>query len=115
MFISFVSPASYIQEGFDTPGFNASTWGQAAIMPAPLGVLVNQNQPPTRLIQSLTPLLITQPQPGIFVAHFERVVAGWVRLTATGPAKTLITIHFGEKLNVSHLIVSYSKWEDLTL
>uniref|UniRef100_A0A8H7XKY8 alpha-L-rhamnosidase n=1 Tax=Psilocybe cubensis TaxID=181762 RepID=A0A8H7XKY8_PSICU len=92
--------ASYIQNGFDSPGFNASAWGRASIMPDPLGVLVSQNQPPTRLIQSLNPTDITQPQPGIFVAHYERVVSGWVKLTASGSAKTLITIHFGEKLNV---------------
>lgn len=38
---------------------------------------------------------------GIYVVAFERVVAGWARITATGPANTLITIHFGEKQNVS--------------
>uniref|UniRef100_A0A8H8CDW4 alpha-L-rhamnosidase n=1 Tax=Psilocybe cubensis TaxID=181762 RepID=A0A8H8CDW4_PSICU len=97
--------ASYIQHGFDSPGFNASAWGQAAIMSAPLGTLVNQNQPPTRVVQSLLPVNITQPQTGIFVAHYERVVAGWVKLTASGPAKTLITIHFGEKLNPDGTVI----------
>jgi len=74
-------------------------------MSAPTSVLVNARNPPTRLIQTLTPVNITQPTPGIFVAHFARVVAGWVRLTATGPKKTLITIHFGEKLNVNLIIL----------
>ncbi|KAF9549702.1 alpha-L-rhamnosidase [Agrocybe pediades] len=91
--------ASFIQQGFDTPTFDASSWDFAAIMSAPTNVLVNALNPPTRVIESLTPVNITQPTPGVFVAHFARVVAGWVKLTAMGPKKTLITIHFGEKLN----------------
>ncbi|TFK37505.1 bacterial alpha-L-rhamnosidase-domain-containing protein [Crucibulum laeve] len=97
--------ASYIQNGFDKAGFDSSAWSQAAIMTAPAGALVNQRQPPTRLVQSLTPISITQPVSGIFVAKFERVVAGWVKLTASGPAKTLITIHFGEKLNTDGTVM----------
>lgn len=73
------------------------------MMAAPNGTLVNQGQPPTRIIQNLTPVSIKEPVPGIFVAEFERVVAGWIKLTASGPAKTLITIHFGEKLHVNVL------------
>ncbi|KAF8965132.1 bacterial alpha-L-rhamnosidase-domain-containing protein [Flammula alnicola] len=91
--------AAFEQQGFDTAGFNDSSWSAAAIMPAPGGTLVNQGQPPTRIIQSLTPVSIKEPVSGIFVAEFERVVSGWVRLTASGPAKTQITIHFGEKLH----------------
>ncbi|KAF5317533.1 hypothetical protein D9619_013227 [Psilocybe cf. subviscida] len=91
--------ASYIQHGYNLPGFDASSWTNAATMPAPGGTLVNQLQPPTRITEGLTPVSVTEPVPGIFVATFERVVSGWVKLTATGPAKTMITIHFGEKLH----------------
>lgn len=38
------------------------------------------------------------------MAAFERVVAGWAKITVTGPAKTLLTIHFGEKLKVNRSI-----------
>jgi hypothetical protein len=31
----------------------------------------------------------------------ERVVARWAKISVQGPAKTLITIHFGEKLNTN--------------
>jgi alpha-L-rhamnosidase len=61
---------------------------------------VNQRQPPTRVVQTMTPVSVTQPVNGIFVAAFERVVAGWAQVTVTGPKKSMLTIHFGEKLNV---------------
>ncbi|KAJ6451769.1 bacterial alpha-L-rhamnosidase-domain-containing protein [Mycena sanguinolenta] len=91
--------ASYIISGYDLPGFDDSEWDDAQLMSGPVGVLVNARQPPTRLVESLEPISISEPVPGIYVATFERVVAGWARIAATGPAKTLIIIHFGEKLN----------------
>lgn len=75
------------------------------MLDGPAGALVNARQPPTRLVESLNPISITQPVPGIYVATFERVVAGWAKITATGPAKTLITIHFGEKLNPDGTVI----------
>ncbi|KAG6918721.1 hypothetical protein DXG01_012206 [Tephrocybe rancida] len=68
--------ASYLQLGFDTPGFAATGW-------------------------SLVPVSITQPVSGVYIAAFERIVSGWAKIRVTGPAKTLITIHFGEKLNAN--------------
>ncbi|GLB44347.1 putative bacterial alpha-L-rhamnosidase C-terminal domain [Lyophyllum shimeji] len=90
--------ASYLKPGYDTVGFAATGWSNALVVPGPKGVLVRQRQPPTRVVQSMTPVSITQPVQGIYVVAFERVVAGWAKITVTGPAKTLITIHFGEKL-----------------
>lgn len=74
-------------------------------MAGPAGVLVHARQNPTRVVESLVPISITQPVSGIYVAAFERVVAGWARLTASGPAKSLITIHFGEKLNPDGTVI----------
>jgi hypothetical protein len=40
-----------------------------------------------------------------FVAAFERVVAGWVRLTVQGPKGSLVTVHYGEKLNPDGTVI----------
>jgi alpha-L-rhamnosidase len=40
-----------------------------------------------------------------FVAAFERVVAGWVRLTVSGPKGSLVTVHYGEKLNPDGTVI----------
>ncbi|KAJ7894847.1 bacterial alpha-L-rhamnosidase-domain-containing protein [Mycena olivaceomarginata] len=83
--------ASYEISGWELPGFDDSAWNAALVALAPKGTLVRARQPPTRLIGSLTPVSITQPVPGQFVAAFERVVAGWVRLTVSGPKGSLVT------------------------
>ncbi|KAJ6565879.1 bacterial alpha-L-rhamnosidase-domain-containing protein [Mycena vulgaris] len=91
--------ASFIIPGWDQPSFDDSAWNNALLSVPPKGTLGRARQPPTRVIGSMTPISITEPVAGQYVAAFERVVAGWVRLTAQGPKGTLITVHYGEKLN----------------
>ncbi|KAJ6626538.1 bacterial alpha-L-rhamnosidase-domain-containing protein [Mycena sp. CBHHK59/15] len=97
--------ASYVIPGYENPGFDDSAWDYVQVSNGPSGILVNARQPPTRLVESLRPISVTEPVPGIYVAAFERIVAGWAKITATGPAKTLITIHFGEKLNSDGTVI----------
>ncbi|KAJ7049567.1 bacterial alpha-L-rhamnosidase-domain-containing protein [Mycena amicta] len=97
--------ASYEIPGWNLPTFDDSAWNTALVALAPKGTLVHASQPPTRLIASLTPVNITQPVPGQFVAAFERVVAGWVKLSVTGAKGSLVTIHYGEKLNPDGTVI----------
>ncbi|KAJ7256353.1 bacterial alpha-L-rhamnosidase-domain-containing protein [Mycena rebaudengoi] len=90
--------ASFIVPGYDKAGFDDSSWNAALVTTGPAGVLVNARQPPTKIIGSMAPVSIKAVQ-GSYVVAFPRVVAGWAKITVTGPAKTLITVHFGEKLN----------------
>ncbi|KAJ7610138.1 bacterial alpha-L-rhamnosidase-domain-containing protein [Roridomyces roridus] len=100
--------ASYEIPNWNDQGFDDSAWNTALVATAPKGVLVSARNPPTRVVASLTPVSITQPVQGQYVAAFERVVAGWVRLTAQGPKDTLITVHYGEKLNPDGTVI----WQD---
>ncbi|KAJ7440204.1 bacterial alpha-L-rhamnosidase-domain-containing protein [Mycena galericulata] len=97
--------ASYAIANWDLPGFDDSAWNAALVAVSPKGVLVSARQPPTKVHFSLTPVNVTEPVPGQFVAAFERVVSGWVRLTAQGPKGTLITVHYGEKLNPDGTVI----------
>jgi alpha-L-rhamnosidase len=53
----------------------------------------------------LTAVSVTSPTPGIYVVAFERVIAGWARLLVSGPAKSKITLHYGEKLKADGTVV----------
>ncbi|KAF7295965.1 hypothetical protein MKEN_01411100 [Mycena kentingensis (nom. inval.)] len=97
--------ASYDIRNWNLPSFDDSTWNSALVATPPKGALVNQRNPPTRVVASLTPGSITEPVPGQFVAAFERVVAGWAKLTVQGPKGSLVTIHYGEKLNPDGTVI----------
>jgi hypothetical protein len=84
--------------GWDTVGFDDGEWAAASAAPGPRGVLVNQRQQPIKVAESLPAVEITEPEPGIYVVKFPRVIAGWVRYTVTGPAGATIQAAHGEKL-----------------
>ncbi|GAB3430702.1 family 78 glycoside hydrolase catalytic domain [Actinophytocola sediminis] len=90
--------AGQVQPGYDTAGFDDSAWAPASEVRGPAGVLVNQRQQPIRVTESLPATEITEPVPGTYVVKFPRVIAGWVRFTATGPRGTTIRAAHGEKL-----------------
>ncbi|KAF7299043.1 hypothetical protein MIND_00852600 [Mycena indigotica] len=91
--------ARYNIAEWNLASFDDKDWKSAFVAAAPKGILVRARQPPTRLRESLKPVKITQPIPGQYVADFGRVIVGWVKLTVNGPKGSLVTIHYGEKLN----------------
>ncbi|KAF7291151.1 hypothetical protein MIND_01258300 [Mycena indigotica] len=97
--------ARYEVAGWNLASFDDSAWNTALLAPAPKGALIHARQPPTRVTSSLTPISITQPVPGQYVAAYERVVSGWVKLTVTGARGSLVTIHYGEKINTDGTVI----------
>ncbi|KAK7031487.1 bacterial alpha-L-rhamnosidase-domain-containing protein [Favolaschia claudopus] len=97
--------ARYTIPNWNLPSFDDSAWNFALAGQVPKGALVRARNPPTRVVASLTPVSITQPVPGQYVAAFSRTVAGWVRLTVTGPKGSLVTVHYGEKLNSDGTVI----------
>lgn len=87
--------------GWDTPGFDDAGWAPAAVAPGPRGVLVNQRQQPVEVTGSLPAVEVTEPEPGVYVVKFPRVIAGWVRYTVAGPAGATVRAAHGEKLTAA--------------
>ncbi|WP_454856626.1 family 78 glycoside hydrolase catalytic domain [Promicromonospora soli] len=87
--------------GWDTVGFDDGGWAAASTATGPQGVLVNQRQQPIEVIESLPAVEVTEPEPGVYVVKFPRVIAGWVRYTVTGPAGATIRAAHGEKLTAA--------------
>jgi alpha-L-rhamnosidase len=81
------------------PGFDDSQWQRSPIRPAPKGTLKAQEHEPIRVIESVNPVAVTSPKPGVFVADMGRTMSGWTRLTVTAPAGTTVRLKHGETLN----------------
>lgn len=78
-------------------------WSDACLVAGPRGVLVAQTQQPIRVTETMHPVTISNPAPGVFVAHFARVIAGWVRLRARGLAGDTVELRYGEQLRADGL------------
>ena len=89
--------------GLETPGwataaFPADGWVPARLLEAPAAKLVPNTMPPVRVIETLRPVTLGEPRPGVFVFDMGQNFAGWVRLRAQGPRGTRIVLHHSELL-----------------
>ena len=80
------------------PGFTEEGWSPVLSAPRPAGELHAQIDPPDRILASLPPAAQTEPQPGVFVFDFGRVISGWVQITVSGKAGQRVTLRFSEEL-----------------
>ncbi len=86
-------------DGWNAPGFDDRGWRHAALAPEPIGALHAQPQPPIRVTETIRPVAITEPSPGLFIFDMGQNFAGWAELTVTAPAGRRITLRYGELLN----------------
>jgi alpha-L-rhamnosidase len=85
--------------GWNTVGYNDADWPNAREAGSPGGVLRAQMLPPMKIVDTINPVAVTSPAPGIFVFDFGVNVTGWEVLSASAPAGTKIKIKSGEKLD----------------
>ena len=84
--------------GWDQPGFNDRTWTPAQLVKAPAGMLAVQTSEPIRVTETLKPVAVTSPQPGVYIFDLGQNMVGWCRLKVKGPAGTTVSLHHAETL-----------------
>jgi alpha-L-rhamnosidase len=89
--------ASLEQPGWDEPGFDDSSWENAAAVRGTS--LSPQVFPPIRVTETLKPVRLWSLQPGIHIADFGQNFSGWVRLRVRGPKGTTIKLRHAELIN----------------
>jgi len=87
------------QEGWDRSGFNESTWTAAQVVAPPKGLLQAQMMPPVRVTQTIRPVRVSEPKPGVFIYDVGQNMAGRARLRVKGPAGATVTLRYGERLD----------------
>lgn len=68
------------QEGWSTPGFDASGWGNAVDRKPPEGKLKAHMSPVDRVMEKLSPQKIEKIGDGKYRVDFGEEISGWVRL-----------------------------------
>ena len=84
--------------GWDSPGFDASGWGEVETFDWPLEALVEPIAPPIRRTEELAPVEILTTPAGRTVADFGQNLSGWVRLTVSGEPGATITLRHAEAM-----------------
>ena len=53
---------------------------------------------PMRVTETIKPVAITNPNPGIYVYDMGQNMVGWCRLTVTGPRGTKVSLRHAETI-----------------
>ena len=81
---------------WDQPGFIDSVWESAKPAKPTGGVVSTQMMPPIRVIDTLVPLKMMNPRPGVYVYDFGQNFSGWARLKVKGPEGDAVRMRFSE-------------------
>jgi alpha-L-rhamnosidase len=82
--------------GWDSPGFDESSWSPAEAIAGPKGVLSSLLMPPIQVVDSLVPLKWSSPKPGVYVYDMGQNFSGWAQLRVRGPRGTAVKLRFAE-------------------
>ncbi len=83
--------------GWDCPGFiEDKHWTRAVAAEPPKGELKENKQPPILPFESLQPIAVLHPRPGVNVYDFGQNIAGWVRIQVKGQAGHELRFRYSE-------------------
>lgn len=80
------------------PGYNDGAWQKAQLAAVPEGRLRSQPCEPIRVVETLRPIGLTEPLPGVWVFDMGQNMVGWCRLKLSGPAGAAVTLRHAETL-----------------
>ncbi|NND07229.1 MAG: family 78 glycoside hydrolase catalytic domain [Saprospiraceae bacterium] len=86
------------QDGWSEAGFDDHSWLEAEESDGPSGLLSAQIMPAMKVVETLRPIKITEPKPGIFVCHFDQLFGGWIKLNIKGKPGDEIMIDYSTRL-----------------
>jgi len=86
--------------GWSAPQFDAAAWKPVDVV-NPLGdaALVASPGPAVHRMDTVRPIAVTEPTPGVHIFDMGQNMVGWMRFTVTGPSGATVTLRHAEMLN----------------
>ncbi len=90
--------------GWSTSGFNDRDWSEAVDADPPGGLLVANTMPPLRVTQTISPVSIAEPRPGVFVVDMGQNFAGWAHIRMQGQRGDSVRLHYSELIDSTGML-----------
>jgi alpha-L-rhamnosidase len=84
--------------GWNAAGFDDSKWLQAELVQAPGGKLEAQRNRNIKIMETIRPVAITQPQPGMYILDMGQNMVGRVAMKVKGKSGDRVKLRFAEVL-----------------
>lgn len=85
--------------GWNKVGFDDSGWMTAELTTAPGGKLQAQLNPNIQVMETLKPVAIAEPKPGMHVLDMGQNMVGWLKIKVQGNAGDTVKMRFAELAN----------------
>ena len=85
-------------DGWNLAGFDDSKWKESRTPKTKELDFDGQQSPPIRVTQEITPIAITEPEPGVYVYDMGQNMVGWATLNVKGKAGDKVRMRFAEIL-----------------
>ena len=83
------------KSGWSAPAYDDSSWSKAQRVDAPDGELNSQLIPPIKVVKTIKPVRILNPEENVYVYDFGQNFSGWTRLYVNGPKGRKATLKHG--------------------
>jgi alpha-L-rhamnosidase len=83
---------------WSSPGYDDGDWQAANPAAVPEGEVRAEMIEPIRVTETLRPIAVTEPRPGVYVFDMGQNLVGWCRLRVGGPAGTEVKLVHAETL-----------------
>ncbi len=84
--------------GWDKTGFNDQSWLQAETVLPPGGKLEAQLNPNIKIMETITPVNISEPKKGTYILDMGQNMVGWIRMKVKGKEGDKVSLRFAEVL-----------------
>lgn len=84
--------------GWAKAGFDDKTWRAAQLVKGPEGVLAAEMIEPIRVTQTIKPIAMSEPKPGVYIYDMGQNMVGWCRLKVSGPKGATVSVRHAEIL-----------------
>jgi len=86
------------KKGWIKAGYDDSGWNGAITKSSPGGKMVSQSMPAIKVNQTIRPVKLTKPKPGIYVYDMGQLFGGWARLRVKGSEGTKVTLKYSARI-----------------
>jgi hypothetical protein len=85
--------------GWNDVGLDDGAWADVTVREEKDRLLQGVNMAPIRIVKDLPTRSVNEPAPGVWIFDLGQNMVGTIRLQATAPAGTKLTLRFGEMTN----------------
>ena len=85
-------------QAWDKHGFDDSSWMDVELVEKPGDRLSAQMNEPIKVTETIQPIAVSEPQPGVYVFDMGQNMVGWTELKVKGNSGDKVTLRFAEAL-----------------